>query len=330
MTDATTWYSITPAGPVAIGNLTPVGQNSGQVGCRWPPNGHHLAGCLGLPQRAKLWGPFWYNGTTLYGPVPQTVYALPNPDQPDPTSPEAIPQAIFRLQWREGYWQPLPQHQGQEIELLGGRYLMPLNSLRDFWPRFQSTTANLVSLPWRTLTLSHNSRDNFQVLEEGGFFAEMTTLLDPGWSLALRITGDFTPPPWSTLGAGGTPVVIAALRQGWDWLGDPCPGATGAVLLTSALWSDAQTKCSRPYPDGIQAYAATTAEPWQTWKRVPDRKDPRRRVSVLTPGEWLTPAGAVYLWPAEAPLATSGPSPDPFQRHALGYGHLWLFKETTP
>jgi len=326
----TAWYSITPAGPVAIGNLTPVEQNSGQVGCRWPPNGHHLAGCLGLPQRAQLWGPFWYNGTTLYVPVPQTVYALPDPNPTQSGGPPPPPQDIFRLQWREGYWQPLPQHQGQDIELLGDRYLMPINSLRDFWPRYQSTTAQLVHLPWQTLTLSHNRRKDFQVVEEGGFFAEMTTLMNPGWSLAVRLMGDFTPPRWSTLGAGGTPVVINPLRESWDWLGDPCPNATGAVLLTGALWSDAPAKLSRPHPEGIRAYAATTGEPWQTWKRVPDRKDRSRKVSVLTPGEWLTPAGAVYLWPSAAPVAQSGPMPDPFQRHVLGYGHLWLFEETTP
>lgn len=68
--------------------------------------------------------------------------------------------------------------------------------------------------------------------------------------------------------------------------------------------------------------------PWQSFKfiRHPKSGEPRR---VLTPGEWLTPAGAVYLWDDLAPSQRSGPLTDPFHRHVLGYGHLWLFKETT-
>lgn len=73
------WLTLTPAGPLSLGNLTPVGQNSGQVGCRWPPNGHQLAACLGLPSSARLWGPFWHSlasPKSFYVPLPLPVYAL--------------------------------------------------------------------------------------------------------------------------------------------------------------------------------------------------------------------------------------------------------------
>ena len=209
---------------MAIGNLTPVGQNSGQVGCRWPPNGHHLAGCLGLPQRAQLWGAFLVQRHhPLCAGAPNGLCPARIPTQPSPVGRRRPPQDIFRLQWREGYWQPLPQHQGQDIELLGDRYLMPINSLRDFWPRYQSTTAQLVHLPWQTLTLSHNRRKDFQVVEEGGFFAEMTTLMNPGWSLAVRLMGDFYPTP------AGAPWGPGARR----WSSTPC-GSRGIGWATPA------------------------------------------------------------------------------------------------
>ena len=67
---------------------------------------------------------------------------------------------------------------------------------------------------------------------------------------------------------------------------------------------------------------ATTGEPWQTWKRVPDRKDRSRKVSVLTPGEWLTPAGAVYLWPSAAPGGPIWPHARPLSAACAG---LWTF-----
>ncbi|WP_051017283.1 hypothetical protein [Dactylococcopsis salina] len=67
--------------------------------------------------------------------------------------------------------------------------------------------------------------------------------------------------------------------------------------------------------------------PWQSWTTVRDRNDSQQTVRVLTPGEWLTPAGAVYLWERESPARRSGPLSDQFHRDALGYGHLWLFEE---
>jgi len=112
---------------------------------------------------------------------------------------------------------------------------------------------------------------------------------------------------------------------GWEWLGEECKGATGGVLLTGALWS--KQTYSVPCPEGVRAYAAETGVPWQSWKKVKDRKDPERRVAVLTPGEWLTPAGAVYLWQEGSSIQKSGPMPDPFHRDALGYGHIWLFRD---
>ncbi len=320
----TGWYSITPAGPVAIGNLTPVGLNSGQVGCRWPPNGHHLAACLNLPKDCQLWGPFWYSGQDIYVPLPQPVYTL------DTKREHIPPQNIYRLQWHEQHWQVQPEHRDKEIEMVGGRYLIPGNSLKHFWKAGKSTSPSLQQLPWSTLTLSHNSREDFQVKDEGGFFAEMTTLMHAGWSILVKAIGEYTPPTWSILGAGGTPVAIAPVRRNWDWLEAECPNATGAVLLTGALWQKQQLKRSVPYPSGaIQAYAADTGVPWQSWKKVRDRHQPEQQVSVLTPGEWLTPAGAVYLWDrvAPAPVQKSGPFPDSYQRYVLGYGHLWLFED---
>ncbi len=319
------WYKITPSGPIAIGNLTPVGQNSGQVGCRWPPNGHQLAACLNLPSDCQLWGPFWYNGTTLAVPLPQTVYTLA---RQMPTDPQAVPTEIDRMQWRQGYWQVRPEHQGEAIEQLGGRYLIADSSLQFLWKSGVLNQPQLFRLPWQTLTLSHNRRQNFQVVDEGGFFAEMTTLVDYGWALLVRIIGNFTPPQWSHLGAGATPVAIAPVNRQWSWLEADCPAATGAVLLTGALWHRADRKLSLPYPTvPLQAYAADLGMPWQSWKQVRDRHNPQHRVGVLTPGEWLTPAGAVYLWDGSPPVGRSGPLPDPFQRHVLGYGHLWLFQE---
>jgi hypothetical protein len=320
----TGWYAITPAGTVAIGNLTPVGQNSGQVGCRWPPNGHQLAACLNLPKDCQLWGPFWYFGGNIYVTLPLTAYRL--------VSPEAIPQEIFRMQWQNEQWGVHPKHQGKEIEIVGGRYLIAGNSLQTFWKTGLLTNAPLQELPWRGLTLSQNSREDFQVKDEGGFFAEMTTLMNPGWSILVKVIGSYTPPNsnWSFLGAGGTPVVITPVRVMDNWLEVVCPNPTGAILLTAALWQRGTDKVSIPYPplgESIKAYAAEMGVPWQSWKRVPDRGDREKKVQVLTPGEWITPAGAVYLWKGVAPLQKSAPLPDNFYRHVLGYGHLWLFEE---
>lgn len=319
------WYGVTPAGPLSLGNLTPVGQNSGQVGCRWPPNGHQLAACLGLPSSAQLWGPFWHRwgDLELYVLLPLPVYALDNGEE--------MPTEVFRLRNVEGYWQPRPEHQGQPFNVVGGSYLISGTGLRRLWQagKLKVTQDELVTLPWQTLTLSHNSRADYQVKEEGGFFAEMTTLMAPGWSILVGIVGDCVPPTIGTLGAGGMPVVVREVQfpqAAWQWLRDPCEGATGGVLLTGALWPDGSY--SRPYPDvPLRGYAAEAGQPWQSWKRVKDRRDPSRRVMVLTPGEWLTPAGAVYLWQGSPAVHHSGPWPDPFHRDALGYGHIWLFRD---
>ncbi len=326
------WYSITPAGTVAIGNLTPVGQNSGQVGCRWPPNGHHLAACLNLPSNCQIWGPFWwYAGETdIYVTLPLPVYRLES-------KTEELPQEIFRLQWRDQQWQVRSEHQTQPIEIIGGKYLISGYILKVFWQAGKFKNPLLKKFPWETLTLSHNSREDFQVKDEGGFFAEMTTLMLPRWSILVKVIGDCTLPDWGFLGAGGTPVAIAPVKEVKDnWLTVDCTKSTGAVLLTGALWQrndmssathcDRQVSCPVP-PFPIKAYAADTGVPWQSWKRVRDRHDPEKRVSVLTPGEWMTPAGAVYLWEGTVPLLKSEPVRDSYNRHVLGYGHLWLFQE---
>ncbi|MCS6782533.1 MAG: hypothetical protein NZ821_08050 [Gloeomargarita sp. SKYB31] len=324
------WLSLTPAGPLSLGNLTPVGQNSGQVGCRWPPNGHQLAACLQLPASARLWGPFWHRWgqRELYVSLPLPVYALDD-------GKDAVPAEVFRLQNVDGYWQPRPEHQGQPIKAVGGSYLVSGVGLRLLWRagKLKVTHDELVTLPWQTLTLSHNSREDYQVKEEGGFFAEMTTLMEPGWSILAGILGDYEPPEMSTLGAGGMPVVVQEVKlpqAAWQWLGETCERATGGVLLTGALWSSGTY--SQPYPQGVslRGYAAEMGQPWQSWKRVKDRRNPSQQVSVLTPGEWLTPAGAVYLWQEPPPVQHSGPWPDPFHRDALGYGHIWLFRDEEP
>jgi hypothetical protein len=325
----TGWYSITPTGPITIGNLTPVGQNSGQVGCRWPPNGHHLAAALDLPGNCQLWGPFWFNGRNLHVPMPHTVYT------DKPVRGDKKPQAIYRMQWQDGRWQVQAAHQDSSIEQLADRFLIRTQDLEQLWKAKKLTsTGDLQPIPWDTLTLNHNRRDDYQVAEEGGFFAEMTTLLNPGWSLLVRIFGEFTPPSHSSLGAGRTPVVIQPvdprLSQRWDMLGAECPDATGAVLLTGALWSKPSAKQSLPYPLDPKpyAYGAGFGIPWQSLKFIRNHNSGEPR-SVLTPGEWLTPAGAVYLWNDRTPSGASGPLTDPFKRHVLGYGHLWLFKEAT-
>ncbi|MGY2779716.1 hypothetical protein ACVW0B_001623 [Thermostichus sp. MS-CIW-23] len=318
---AVNWLTLTPAGPLSLGNLTPVGQNSGQVGCRWPPNGHQLAACLGLPSSARLWGPFWHSlasPRSFYVPLPLPVYALDE-------GKDKL-ERVFRLQEVGGYWQPRSEHERKPIQVVGGSRLISGVGLRSLWRDGTVEGRELVELPWRTLTLSHNSRQDYQVREEGGFFAEMTTLMDPGWSILVGILGEYEPPRWGTLGAGGMPVAIQPVKLiGWEWLGEECKGATGGVLLTGALWS--KQTYSVPCPEGVRAYAAETGVPWQSWKKVKDRKDPGRRVAVLTPGEWLTPAGAVYLWQEGSPIQKSGPMPDPFHRDALGYGHIWLFRD---
>jgi hypothetical protein len=318
----TQWYRIVPTGPVSISNLAPVGQNSGQVACRWPPNGHHLAACLGLSQSSQLLGPFWHRDHSVFVVLPLPVYQLV--DSPDTN--------FYRQEYDEQLrgWEVQPQHRGQEIDVVGGRYLIEAVSFQNLWQRGQvaNTGSNLYPLPWQTLTLSHNRRENYEVVDEGGFFAEMTTLLDSEWSLVVGIQGNHQPPTIGTLGAGGTPVVIHSYPYQGDWLTSPCPDSTGAVLLTGALWTnvDQSQRLSVPFPPTpLKGFAADSGQPWQTWKTVRDRSDPQRRVRVLAPGEWLTPAGAVYLWSGQAPVHNSGPYPDPWHRDALGYGHLWLF-----
>jgi len=325
----TGWYKIIPTGPITIGNLTPVGQNSGQVGCRWPPNGHQLAACLNLPSQSQLWGPFWEYKSEFYVPLPLPVYTL----DLNIASPN-LPRNLYRMQWTNTeQWQVQPEHQGKDIEVIGGQYLIPGNTLQLFWQEqklmFKSGTApdNLLQpLPWSSLTLSHNRRQDFQVVDEGGFFAEQTTLMAPGWSILVKIIGDYQPPDWGILGAG-TPVTMSPIQEknNWQWLTASCPQPQGGILLTAALWQQPGRKISVPKPPGVKGYAAEMGIPWQSWKKVRDRKDPNRRVSVLTPGEWMTPAGAVYLWEGTPPVSESGPYPDAFHRDALGYGHLWLF-----
>jgi hypothetical protein len=216
----TGWYAIYPSAPVTLGNLTPVGQNSGLVGCRWPPNGHQLAGCIGLPKTCQLWGPFWHFQNELYLPLPLPVYTTSE------IKGEALPKNLYRMSYRENAWQVRPEHQGQDIAVIGGRYLIPANTFRAFWKAGTFQNPPLISFPWETLTLSHNSRDNYQVKDEGGFFAEMTTLLKPGCAIALKVIGDYTPPTESFLGAGATPVTIQPLNRNWDWLGSRFMGAT--------------------------------------------------------------------------------------------------------
>lgn len=323
-----TWYSITATGPISIGNLTPIGQNSGQVGCRFPPNGHHLAGCLNLPPDCQIWGPFWYFSRSLYLVLPQTVYTT----DVNHTDENTLPNNFYCLQWRDSQWKVRLEHEDQEIEIIGGRYLINANILKSFWQSGKRENLNpdnhpLKNLPWQTLTLSHNSREDFQVKDEGGFFAEMTTLMDVGWAIAIKIIGDYQPPQWSYLGAGGVPVVITPLTSSWDWLGDSVTEeVTGGILLTGALWQRGKQKMSVPTPNlPLKAYAADVGQPWQSWKKVKHRHQQNQLISVLTPGEWLTPAGAVYLWEGNCPLSHSGPINDVYNRHVLGYGHLWLF-----
>ncbi|MBK4732284.1 hypothetical protein JJD41_20790 [Oxynema sp. CENA135] len=336
------WYSISPAGTVAIGNLTPVGQNSGQVDCRWPPNGHQLAACLNLPTDCTLCGPFWYlsNPGTIYVILPLPVYELER--SPQKKKKQKIPPEIFRMVWEDNRWQVQSQHRDASIEVVGGRYLISGITLKQLWRDGSRKEPDLQEFPWQKLTLSHNSREEFQVKDEGGFFAEKTTLMDPGWSILVKIIGNYDwqkrlpNPPWSCIGAGATPVSIKREDEEdltVDWLEGKAESfqGTGAVLLTGALWYEEENFLSVPYPPQvpIAGYAAEVGIPWQSWKSVRDRHNPERKVQVLTPGEWLTPAGAVYLWEGEAPLETSAPLPDRYHRHCLGYGHLWLFEENT-
>lgn len=318
----TGWYAIYPSAPITLGNLTPVGQNSGLVGCRWPPNGHQLAGCLGLPNDCQMWGPFYTFGRDLYLPLPLPVYTTSD------LKKQEIPSDIYRMRYSQKGWQVRPEHEGKEVEVIGGQYLMRANDFRSFWQAGKWENPRLVLLPWETLTLSHNRRENYQVAEEAGFFAEQTTLLQVDCAIAVKIIGDYEPPTESALGAGGTPVIIKPLKRQWDWLGESCENPTGAVLLTGALWEHQSAKTSVPFPNfPIKGYAADSPVPWQSWKTVSDRNHPEQQVRTLTPGEWLTPAGAVYLWDGESPVTQSGPLQDPYYRHALGYGHLWLFEE---
>jgi hypothetical protein len=323
------WYTITPTAPINIGNLTPVGQNSGQVGCRWPPNGHHLAACLQIPTHCQIWGPFWGYNRELYLTLPQTVYTTDVDRDKDQK-----PNHIYRLQWRSGQWQVRSEHENEEIELIGGRYLIAATYLDSFWQYGQETERVIEQNPWQTLTLSHNSREEYQVKEEGGFFAEMVTELKPGWTILVKVIGDYTPPRGGILGAGGTPVILTPHRNypHFDNLGRDNQEANGAVLLTGALWQKQEyghlVSISQPYPPvELAGYAADLGVPWQSWKSVKNRHNPNQRIQVLTPGEWLTPAGAVYIGERGVLGTKSGPWSDRFNRHALGYGHLWLFTE---
>lgn len=329
----TGWYAISPSGAVAIGNLTPVGQNSGQVGCRWPPNGHHLAASLDLPPYCQIYGPFWHwnqSRDRIYIPLPQTTYCL---DQD-------FPQVIFCSQWNDKrqQWTIQSEHQDllSKIRLIGAQYLIEGNLLERLWEKKSLKIWNNYSLipigqVWQPLTLTHNSRDNYLVKEEGGFFAEMATLIQPGWNILVKILSkeqnkNYIPPKWSCLGAGGTPVAITPLSKIRDkWLFRRVTNPKGAILLTSALWQKDQERVSRPYPslkppNSIKAYAASEAIPWQSLVKK------NFSLQKLTPGEWLTPAGAVYLWHGKSPIPHSMPLWDCYHRHALGYGHLWLFE----
>lgn len=348
------WYSLVPAGGVALGNLTPVGQNSGRVGCRFPPNGHHLAACLKLPNNCQLWGAFWHNtsrSNEIYLVLPQTVYCL----EKDLVSTDPMPKKIYRCYWREDRWQIQEQHQGCEVAFIGGQYLIRGTHFRSFWQNGWMRNADLVPIAkvWQSLILTHNRREAYQVLDEGGFFAEMVTLIEPGWSILVKIFGDYSPPEYSCLGAGATPVTINPLEKiREDWLDSTPENPEGAVLLTGALWqakADKEDKEDKGLPVSIPypifnhsnqvfayAYAAEPAIPWQSWKKIKYGRNREPSTYTLTPGEWLTPAGAVYLWRKEldSPMTRSGTLQDDssidksrkrFNNWALGYGHLWLF-----
>ena len=106
------WYRIYPTGPVSISNFAPVGQNSGQVACRWPPNGHHLAACLQLPQNCQLLGPFWHRDHSVFVTLPLPVYRL-----------VTAPKSFYRQQYNAQLygWEVQAQHQDEKIEVVGGR-----------------------------------------------------------------------------------------------------------------------------------------------------------------------------------------------------------------
>ncbi len=351
----TGWYSITATGPIAIGNLTPIGQNSGQVGCRFPPNGHHLAACVNLPSHCQLWGPFWYYSRSLYLILPNPVYTTDiDRDQ------DTLPNNFYRLQWQNNRWivqdQHLEAYLNEDIEIIGSQYLIKASFLKEFWNvggiEIENTDEDahpLQPFPWQTLVLSHNSREDFQVKDEGGFFAEMATLINPSWSIAIKIIGNYDderpgdyerskPPKWGSLGAGNVPVVINPIpkqrSESWEWLGDSIDSSTGGILLTGALWQLGKQKISVPFPNDVsfsnnlvKTYAAEMAIPWQSWKKTKNPLKSNQSVKKLIPGEWLTPAGAVYLWNDPSIFNQSGPLLDPYNRHVLGYGHLWLFKD---
>ncbi len=135
---------------------------------------------------------------------------------------------MYRLLWDDvaGMWSKQPEHEKQEIEVIGGRYLISTQALKSFWQsgKFPRSPLPLQKLPWETLTLSHNSREDFQVKDEGGFFAEMATYLHPGWSILVKVIGDNEETPrLSTLGAGGTPVAIKKVEKplkSWEQIGE--------------------------------------------------------------------------------------------------------------
>ena len=334
----TGWYRITPSGAVAIGNLTPVGQNSGQVGCRWPPNGHHLAACLALPRYCQIYGPFWHwhqYADEIYVPLPQTVYCLKQ------IEPNQIPQEIFNSQWNETQqtWSVRPEHQEElsDVCLIGGEYLILGRLLANLWNKGFLSLKSLIPVDsvWQSLLLTHNSREDYLVKDEAGFFAEMATLMQPGWSILVKIISsaekqNYQPPSWGCLGAGSIPVAINPIPELDDWWLTPTvDNPRGAVLLTGALWQKGQKRISLPYPNlksphAIKAYAASEPVAWQSWTTI--KRPHRGQAQRLTPGEWLTPAGAVYLWSGKSPINKSIPYPDPYHRDALGYGHLWLFE----
>ncbi|WLT40401.1 hypothetical protein NON20_24270 (plasmid) [Synechocystis sp. B12] len=163
------WYRIVPTGPISISNLAPVGQNSGQVAVVGPPMAIIIAACLQLPKSCQLLGPFWHQDGALRGkvfvPLPLSVYQLVNLDS-------NWSGFLYRQQYNPQLkgWEVQPAHIDEEIDVVGGRYLIQDKSLRDLWQQKQLRIgSDIVSLPWQTLTLSHNRRENFEVVDEGGF-----------------------------------------------------------------------------------------------------------------------------------------------------------------
>ncbi|MEQ8999663.1 MAG: type III-B CRISPR module-associated Cmr3 family protein [Coleofasciculus sp. B1-GNL1-01] len=357
------WYTITPLDVLLFRDAKPFSPGErAWASSLFPPNGHAIAGAIqGLLQREQdfhLIGPFLCYQETLYFPIPlaysQTVPLVPLAwDHTHPlygvlqTNPEQC-QPLVRASWasppgrgrKQDYFQYLPFPVIWEYLKTG-----------QIPPRqWQGVEAGQTQ-PWQGETRSHNTidRGGRSVLDADGYFVENAIRLNPGWSLAIALEGQFNLPQGSILRLGG---------EGHRAILAPCPplGDQWNGLQQVSVGNQGRSQKSLAYlvTPGVferrhHGTALCQAYPWEWYFAYPAKANQKvgplvsfatdkplaiscrmrygDNQSIPAPQVFAAPPGTVYYLEHPAPLFQERlDAPNHVRRwRKLGYSQLfWL------